>query len=250
MSAFQSFEAISTAVFIVMGIAVGLRLLLLARQTGQLPELTLGGGLFLIVGVGYPVFIAAAHVQGLSLGSARVLGAVAAVVMNAGWWLICLFNWRVFRPEERWARGVGVGFSIALAVITLARFADLAGASDRARMFLHSPSLFATQLFALALYVWTGIEALVCHARLKRQLALGLIEPVVVNRVLLWAVVAAFCFASMAIGFVAMLLRVSPEQMVTVRLLMSLAGLGCGVALYLAFFPPRAYLRRVAGATA
>jgi len=250
MTGFQAFEAVATATFIVMGFAVGLRLLLLARRTRELPELTLGAGLFLIVGVGYPLFLTATHAPSVSLGTARILGGVATVVMNVGWWLICLFTWRVFRPEERWARLVGVGFGVAFAAITVARFANIASESDRIYMFWISKSLLATQFLALTIYVWTGVEALVCHARLKRQLALGLIEPVVVNRVLLWALVAALCFASMVIGTAASLLRIAPESMATVRLLMALVGLGCGGTLYLAFFPPRFYLRRVAGATA
>ena len=57
--------------------------------------------------------------------------------------------------------------------------------------------------------------------------------------------------AAAVIGhLVAALIGVGIQHMALVRLLTSIAGLGCGLALYLAFFPPRFYLRRVAGATA
>jgi len=246
----ETFEAIATAIFIVMGFAVGLRMLLLARRTRELPELTLGGGLFLIVGLGYPLFLSAALAPNVSLTTGRLLAGSAAVLMNFGWWLICLFTWRVFRPDAAWARVVGAVCGLSLAALTVARFVDVAQVSERVQFIWSSPSMTATRVFALAIYVWTGVEALLCHARLKRQLALGLIEAVVVNRVLLWAWVAACCFTSVFVGFFAALIGVGIQHMALVRLLTSIAGLGCGLALYLAFFPPRFYLRRVAGATA
>lgn len=246
----QIFSAAATAVFIVMGFVVGLRMLLLARRTGELPELALGAALFLIVGVGYPLFLASATAPDLSLDTGRVLAALSTLCMNVGWAFVCIFTWRVFRANERWARVAAVACGAALALLTVGRFADLAAATSRPELGSSGLSLRATQAFALAVYVWTGVEALLCHARLRRQQALGLIEPVVVNRVLLWAWVAGFCFTSVLVGFVAGLLGIRMEQATWVQLLSAITGLGCAGALYLAFFPPRSYLRRVEGATA
>lgn len=241
---------LSTLLFVVMGFAVGLRLLLLARRTGEIPELALGAGLFLIVGLGYPLLLMAIRAPGVPLEPARWLAGIATVFMNAGWSSICLFTWRVFRPDTGWARGLTAGCVLALALITVGRFADFASATERLDFYLSSRSLLATQGFALAVYVWTGTEALLCHARLKRQLALGLIEPVVVNRVLLWAWVTVFCFLSVLPGFATSLLGVQLAYAKQSELLSSLAGLACGGTLYLAFFPPHFYLRRIEGATA
>jgi hypothetical protein len=242
-----AFEACATAVFILTGFAVGLRLLLLARRTREIPELALGGGLFLIVGIGYPIYLVAATAPGLSLEGARRLAILSTVCLNPGMLAVFVFTWRVFRPEARWAALLAACVGVALALLTVVRVQELASLQDRTTLLQPTDVLLTIYTLAGMSYLWSSVEAFLCHGRLRRQLALGLIEPVVANRVLLWATGSMFALLSDAPVLVAGLLRVPFEDLVTVRLMSSLAGLGCGAALYLAFFPPRFYLRRLAG---
>jgi hypothetical protein len=243
----MAFEGVATATFILMGFVVGLRLLLLAHRTRQLPETALGCGLFLIVGIAYPLYLVAIAAPGLSLATARLLAALSVVCMNPGWLAICVFTWRVFRPDAGWARIVVACVGVLLGAIVVARLAELWSMSDRLYLVQNSPALLSIQATAVAMYVWTGVEALLCHRRLRRQLALGLIEPVVVNRVALWACIAGFGLLTVAPACIAGLVGQRMDQIILIRLVSALAGLAVGGLLYLAFFPPRFYLRHVAG---
>jgi hypothetical protein len=98
----------------------------------------------------------------------------------------------------------------------------------------------------LAALAWAAAESLRHAALLKRRVALGLADPVVVNRVRLWGVAMLISTLMCAAG--------TATQWAGVPILntegggAALAGLGLvsGSALYLAFFPPPAYRRFVA----
>ena len=94
-------------------------------------------------------------------------------------------------------------------------------------------------------FAWGGFEALRYFFLLRRRQALGLADPVVTNRFLLWAIadwtavvlcgsVASFLLAGKAV-------LIDPLALCTI----ALAGTVMSVTWYLTFFPPAAYLRYV-----
>jgi hypothetical protein len=101
----------------------------------------------------------------------------------------------------------------------------------------------ATLLVALASYVWTAFESLRYWSLLRRRLALGLADPVVTNRFLLWGLVGVFSFLSVVGPTLAALAGVDSGESAFMRLTTALAGLVCSAALLLAFTPPEAYTR-------
>jgi len=243
-----SLALVATLVFIAVSFFVGIRLLAIAARTRGLPELTLGLALFLIVGVGYPVSLAArALLLGESPGIAgRVLLPLASVLMNVGWAAVWVFTWRVFRPEATWARLLASA-AIALLLLLAGASVSRAVAEPKAARLL-APTLTgnATLLLAQACYMWTAFESLRYWTLLRRRLALGLADPVVANRFLLWGVVAVLSALSLAGPTFASLVGAPPDTPFF-RLTSAVAGLGCSTALALAFLPPRAYLRWVRG---
>jgi hypothetical protein len=80
---------------------------------------------------------------------------------------------------------------------------------------------------------------------MQRRARIGLVEPAVVNRVLLWGIGSLAAFAMSGYG---LLTRVAlgPVQSDGMRLVSSALGMIAAVAIWLAFFPPAAYRRRVA----
>lgn len=237
----DALAGIATLAFIASGFAVGLRLLALARRTRGVPETTLGLGLFLIVGVGFPVALAGRAIVEPAPEAARLLLSLAPLLLNAGWIGVWVFTWRVFRAGSRAART-----ATGLAIVALIA---LAGASATRNFFVPAdriagPSIpgTATQLLALGVYVWTTVEALRQHAMQRRRLVLGLGDPVVANRFLLWALVGIFSFASLVGTTVANILGVDANGVPALRLALSAAGLACAATLYLAFRPPAAYV--------
>lgn len=113
----QFIAAIGGLSFIVASLVTGARLLLVARRTRELPELTLGFGLFLMGGLGYPMTLFAEF--GTFLPDGARIGLVCANTLSSivGLTLVAFFTTRVFRPHSRpaglavWA--VGVLFSAA-----------------------------------------------------------------------------------------------------------------------------------------
>ena len=98
----------------------------------------------------------------------------------------CVFTWKVFRPGARWARLI-VGASALAAVIGFAGSYQLGIDAVGSELAARPWTLFLMAVATLT-FAWSGAESLAYHARLRRRLALGLIEPVVVNRLLLWGI--------------------------------------------------------------
>jgi hypothetical protein len=107
--------------FVLVCLAIGPRLLLLARRTGALPELVMGCSLLLMGGIGYPLTSVARQAVGLS-DSARTGFMIAAhVCMVSGAFSMSVFNWRVFRADARWARALTFGTALLLVALFLAQ---------------------------------------------------------------------------------------------------------------------------------
>jgi hypothetical protein len=239
-----------TLVFIAVGFAVGVRLMALWRRTGGLAELTLGLGLFLIVGVGYPLILVGLGLAQSSLGTgARVLMIVASAVMNAGWVGVWIFTWRVFRPDSGLARVAAWSAIAGLAAMCGIRTYDVLVAPDLAALQQVGAGTLGTPLLAMASYLWTATEAFRYTALLRRRAAIGLGDPVVANRAFLWGCVGVSSTLSLAPSLIRQLQGHAGLEP-TAQLLAAIAGLGCTVALYLAFLPPKAYVAWLrAGAT-
>lgn len=228
------------------GAVVGARLLLLARRTRQIPELAIGLGLLLITVVGAPLsttgrlpFLVETPIgDGIfALGLAFSLGGIG---------LLYVFTWRVFRAGARWAKA-----AVSLAGVALGcQWVGLLVASRAGRTM--EQILPHTRPWALAIvatvaiaFGWTALESLVYHSRLRRRLALGLADPVVVNRLLLWGVSAVAAWGLCTVLAGSMLVGQAPLRDPLPLSIIGVAGLTTSLAWYLAFVPPEAWLRFV-----
>jgi hypothetical protein len=236
-----------TLVFIAVGFAVGVRLMALARRTGGVAELTLGVGLFLIVGVGYPVILIGLTMAQSSLGTtARALMILASALMNVGWMGVWIFTWRVFRPDAGLARLAACAAIAGLAAAFAVRAHDVLGAPDLAAVNQVGAGTLGTPLLAMASYLWTAAEAFRYTLLLRRRAAIGLGDPVVANRFFLWGCVGVTSTLSLLPSLIRQLQGYAGLEP-TSQLLSALAGLGCTVSLYLAFLPPKAYVAWLRG---
>lgn len=228
------------------GAVVGERLLRLSRRTRQLPEQAIGLGLVLITVIGAPMS-AAGRLPALvstplgdglfGLGLASALGGIA---------LLFVFTWRVFRPDAEWAKGV-VGLAALAACID---WLGLVLASQRGQtldeILPHTRpwSLAIVGLVALA-FVWSSAESLRYHARLRRRLALGLADPVVVNRFLLWGISGVATVVMLGMIVACILAGQAPLRDPLPMTAIAAAGNVASASWYLAFLPPPGYLRWV-----
>ena len=232
---------------IILAAVLGTRMLLLARRTGRLPELCIavfafgtGPGSFLQVfgrGVGTlpPGWDVPVHMAG------GLAISVAAIALG-------LFTWQVFRPDERWAR---LGFLAISALVITSFLVTLATPADFSSQ-VHTPTSRSSLVWLLArgiFFAWACFESLHYWQAMRRRRELGLADPVVVNRFFLFGTWTAGMLGLWLNSVVARLLVYYTGANAFESTLYA-TGSTCGLvqifSLWLAFFPPRAYVQRLA----
>jgi hypothetical protein len=101
-------------------------------------------------------------------------------------------------------------------------------------------------LITIACLFWGSVEALRYWRLMSRRTRLGLADPVVTNRFLLWGLGAGAAGVGTTVGIVAQWWTgLPPLEIPLVMLSSSLHGSVAAVAMWFAFLPPAAYLRRL-----
>lgn len=231
---------------------LGVRLLLLARRTREIPETLLAAHFLLCCVLGYALqgsgHTLALQTEG-SRASALLLGAGYALSL-VGVGAVAGFNYWVFR------RGTRLG-QVLLAAVGIAMAVGWAGwvATGGPRTARPAGAFYWILYGAYtATALWTLVEPLAYYAAMRRRLRLGLADPLVVNRLLLWGLGSLARFGMLAVGVYALLeLTGSPDDVAVAAptfLVTGAVGLCVALAYWLAFFPPRAYLRRITAGSA
>lgn len=233
----------STVALVVVGTGVGFSLLLRARRERRLPELAVGLAL-----LSYAAMAQAGRYLSTPLGEdAEPMLLTAATTYRVIGYLITLgglsvFTWQVFGAKSRW-RQLLAGTMLAVGLVS-------AVAMVRGAWILYtggppSPPLWRVMLSGafLTTFLWTSIESLRYHGLMRRRLALGLADPVIANRFLLWGGGAGL---STALTIVPVVTAFSGPAAAPVSMLATTAaGLLNALVWWLSFTPPAAYLRWV-----
>jgi len=225
--------------FALASFVVGLRLILLSRRTGLLPEKMIGLSLFLAGGCGAILLV----LSGFA-GDARWLVATAAIAMvNLGVAALGVFTWRVFRPTLAGATLVAACVMLLLMSMIVDR-----AAGHYLGMGRSSFSIVSDYAGRLILYGWATAETLRQHLLARRRVRLGLTDPLVANRFLLWSLATTAAFG---IWLHALWQELARRTDTTESYLVAtVLGSACALAIWLAFFPPRAYRARFAASSA
>jgi hypothetical protein len=228
----------------VVGIALAMKMLRLARRTRELPELMIGLHMVALV-LGYlleflGLEIASSHPDsGIALrGSANLLYAISIIVY-------LVFTWRVFAPTSRLAPFFVVTTTLALAVGWTGEVLTTDFGFDAARFI--GPWFWIAFLPRMIGTGWASFEALSHHAKLRRRMALGLADPVAANRLLLWAL-AALCEWMIYLAVAITILAGRPDGFLTgdAALWVSAFGVGGSICIWIGFFPPQRYQKWIA----
>jgi hypothetical protein len=210
------------------GWLVGVRLLLLAARTRELPEFALGSSVLLATGLGYPMLVASAATGSVPLRSS------GALLVDVGFMLTAFFTAHVFRPSAGWARGL-------LAALAVGFLAQLALSMQRE----HTAGL-VQMLLASVVYGWTALEARTRARMQQRRIALGIGEPVLANRLQLWALMGTTSTVAALVNAFTIVFGIMPLEDPVVLVLTTAAGLIQATALLLALAPPTAYVDWIA----
>ena len=254
----QTVGGLVTALILVLSLVIGIRLLRVgARSKG--PERWLG------------VYFLAASLLGTIFSSVLYMGwadptlevpatwrpplqALHITAHSAGLFGIWVFTWRTFRPNSTWVRGVVIGVAATLVLSFV-----LIGIDDGfAVHIVPGPVYWFSLAVRVAGVAWMSAESFRYGALLRRRLRLGLADPLVTNRFLLWGIWAATVtllnlsdplarvwYCAVAGTTTELVPEVARHMIVIVVAVTSALGIVAAGCLFLTFFPTAAYRRWV-----
>ena len=154
---------------------LSLRLFRLARRSQRLPEL-LVGLYFLLVPFGISLSI---RVDRFDPAVAWLVRATSNAIFTAGGVTLLLFAWMVFRPDSRGAWWLAWGGSTFIVASWLLAIPLRIYESDKSLLLLFP---------VYASYLWVFFESLRYFLLMRPRKRLGLADPVLMNRFLLFAI--------------------------------------------------------------
>jgi hypothetical protein len=230
-------ELISALVYLF----VGTRLLRLSSRTGEVPERLLAA-MFLVTGTSFLLYDLPIILDSESLWTPlNFAGRVAFLPAPV---LLAVFTRRVFHPEGAWATWMAYGTAILLAV----GVGGSVWSGDLEGFSVGSPWFWAEWTGYTIPYAWAGVEALAHYRRARRRTRLGLCDPLVCNRYLLWG----FFGAIQVLVSLATIPAYSEYEQegafsATWDALISAGEISSLVLILLVFFPPAFYQRWING---
>lgn len=223
-------------------LAVGVKLLLLARRTRAFPEFALGFFFLVGAGIGYPL----SGVAPFTGDWEPILAILSTLFVGVATVMLYAFTARVFRAGQR-AEWVGLGVGAALALVYIFGYASLHLSSPTEEEMLHGTMVWGgvSIVMSLGSFGWTGVESTRHYLRHRQRLALGLADPVVTNRMLLWGLMGLTTCGIVLIDAGLLFSGSVYAREILIPLVTSMGGVVFGAFLMLAFFPPASYLRVV-----
>ena len=239
-------SGIAMGVFVLTCAAVGLRLLWLAARGAGTTTLWCGLGFSLIALLGYPMPVIAGVGMG-PVGEVNLpLALLGSWAVAAGMSCFFVFAQQVFRPGvawAKWAAGLGIASFVG---VTLGTSIALATAPPEADSFLVNWGWGAAlQVLCFACFGWMGAEGFLHWQMSKRRIAIGLGDPVVSNRFLMWGVFGASTTLMLVVLVVLHLANIYSAGSLVGQLAMAFFGSVSSAAAAMAFFPPKRWTERI-----
>jgi len=214
---------------------LGVRVLLLAARTREVPELLIGA-FFVLLG---PAGALRLIYDRIGSANAGRLGAITCLPVVAAMALVLVFTYRTFRPGVGWAR---VMLAVGLAALAVGLYVEVHGVEMVAGF---EPQLIVV-LPRAACLGWGAYEATRYYFMMRRRLTYGLADPVVANRFLLYASWTASLALIPTLRTCIRLLELAHvplEWRLPFTLVSVVAAMTMFTAMFLNFWPPRSYLR-------
>ena len=181
-----AFVLFCLTLYTVASFVVGVRLIARSRRSHGLPELLIGLAYAAAPGLGYPLVVAGRMLPDRADQLVTVWLGQPLIVFGCACFLF--FNAKVFRPAAGWATVVA---ALGAAVLVAGGGVAIWGYTSTADMALATwRSSWGTGAMLVVLgaaYAWTAFEGVRYRGMMRRRQAIGLADPMVANRFLLWA---------------------------------------------------------------
>ena len=220
-------------------LTICMRLLRLSAQTGEAPERLLGLA-FLFWSLSYVFYYPAYHL--IAEGSLQAFCLFCSgLADDAGALSLALVTRCVFRKRERWAKFLVAG----IAVLLIAGAGGSVWVGDYEANYPLSNPWFWLELGGDAVaMIWIAAEGLLNYRKARQRLRLGLCEPLVCNRYLLWGLAGAVWIVyDLALIAQYIDFEVTQQWSPSLDALVSSLGASAVAVIWFVFFPPAFYRR-------
>jgi hypothetical protein len=216
----------------------GIRLYRLQVRTGEAPERLLATT-FLVWSLSYFCWQLPVAVETGSLAAPLLF--IGNTTNELGCITFALFLRVVFRNQERWATWLVVAVAVTLTTGVVGSW--WVGDSEGLRP-LTNPWWWLQIAGDSAVFAWTGVEGFIQYRKARQRLRLGLCEPMVCNRYLLWGLTGVV-WTVYEFAVVVHEIEYAVTQVWSASMDFVVAGLElAAIALiWLVFFPPAIYQR-------
>ena len=216
-----------------------IRLVRLSLRSGEAPERLLGLA-FLCWGLSYVLYYPPDYLlpEGSLLSMCFLLSGLAD---DVGAFSLALVTRCVFRKRERWAKFLVAG----IAVFLIAGVGGSVWMGDREGNFpLSNPWFWAELGGDAAAMIWIAAEGFLNYRKARQRLRLGLCEPLVCNRYLLWGLAGAV-WILYDLALIAQYVEYELTQYWSppLDILVSSLGASAAAVIWFVFFPPNSYRR-------
>ncbi len=221
----------------------GARLVRLGLRSAEIPERLLGTS-FIMIGLS-GILYSLPDIELFSAFETPIFFA-ARVAYLPGCMLVALFTARVFRSGQRWASGLVYG----LTAMVITGVGGSVAHGDWEGFSLGNGWFWLEWVGYTIPFGWAAIEAFQQYRQARRRVSIGVCEPSVCNRMFLWSLFGAIQFSSCVI-VLGQYAAYERENVFTSTwdLLYSSATLAALIVIWLAFFPPRIYVRWINAAS-
>lgn len=224
---------------------LGARLVRLGIRTRSATEWLLGLT-FLIWSLSYALWVASASSHGQPALESQLLIA-SRITTNLGGVGIAFFPLLAFRRESTWAKWLVAGVAISLIAGTAGSnwVGDPEGLKPLTNVWW-----WIEWVGEITPAIWIGVEGLHHYGTARPRVRLGLCEPIVAHRYLLWGVAGVFWTL---LDFVIVVQFVefwaTGSWSPTFDILVGFCETAALAMIWLAFFAPARYQRRINGST-
>ena len=226
---------------------LGARVFARARRAAATTD-SLIGVYFLAMGLGAIPALLSNDPSLFARSAAPYAMAFGHATLSVGFGALAVFAWRCFGPDSGWRRALAGAMAGLLTGLLCAqgwieRFEPPGGAVVQATAIVRASTL-----------VWVLSESVRYWLLMRRRARIGLAEPLVANRFLLWSLWMGAMLGTIGVAiFVRFFVPgFGPSMPFATRVLVAAPMMGlsvlAAVSLWLAFFPPRWYAGRFVSA--
>lgn len=236
----------SSAAFMLTSGAMGVRLLWLSRTTGGLPERLIGAAFVIMTWLALPIMAASGmgRVQVIDVRMGLLITATA--FLWVGFTCMVSFTRETFRPQQWWAGMLSTLISSCMAGACCGLIAALLTSPGEMTTF-QAGKLWTGLLRVpmLSAFAWAAFEGFQQYGMARKRARLGLGNPIVRNRFLLWGLVG---LSQVFVHTTSLVLhsRDIPMLGAPLGIFVVASGSALGsVMMFLLFLPPGSYVRFV-----